>query len=173
MAQTKSKAKLNAKLSVKRGDNVLVIAGKDAGKQGKVIECFPSKNRISVEGVNIISKHKKPRSAQDHGGIIKKEGTIDVSNVMIVCDKCGKPSRIKHQIVDGKSIRVCKCGATLERKYEKQVVTKKSVKETAKKPDVKGETKESSSAKKAKKTEKATSANTKAEKVVSKVKRDV
>lgn len=117
-------------LNVKTGDNVVVITGKDAGKQGKVLACYPDKNRIVVEGVNIISRHTKPRSAQEAGGIMKREGTIDVSNVMIVCPTCGKPTRVKHADIDGKHTRVCKCGAVLDTKYEK-VAKKKATKATA------------------------------------------
>lgn len=113
-------------LNVKTGDNVVVITGKDAGKQGKVLACNPSKNRIVVEGVNIVSRHTKPRSAQEAGGIIKREGTIDVSNVMIVCPTCGKPTRVKHALVDGKHTRVCKCGAVLDKKFEKATSKKKT-----------------------------------------------
>ena len=115
-------------MNVKTGDNVVVITGKDAGKQGKVLACFPKKNRIVVEGVNIISRHTKPRSAKEAGGIIKKEGTIDVSNVMVVCPECGKPTRVKHNIVDGKNVRVCKCGYVLDKKYEKATKKKATTK---------------------------------------------
>ena len=113
-------------LNVKTGDNVVVITGKDAGKQGVVLACYPDKNRIIVEGVNIISRHTKARSAQEAGGIIKKEGTIDVSNVMVVCPTCGKPTRVKHSEVDGKHTRVCKCGAVLDKKFEKAQSKKKA-----------------------------------------------
>ncbi len=123
-------------LNVKTGDNVVVITGKDAGKQGKVLACFPSKNRIVVEGVNIISRHTKARSAQEAGGIIKREGTIDVSNVMIVCPTCGKPTRVKHTLVDGKHTRVCKCGAVLDAKYEKPSKKKTATKSTSKEKKV-------------------------------------
>ena len=101
---------MQRQLNVKKGDTVVVITGKDAGKKGKVLASLPSKNRVVVEGVNIITKHKKPRSAQDKGGIIKKEGTIDVSNVMILCPACGKATRVKNIEKDGKKYRVCKCG---------------------------------------------------------------
>lgn len=123
-------------LNVKTGDNVVVITGKDAGKQGKVLACFPDKNRIVVEGVNIISRHTKARSAQEAGGIIKKEGTIDVSNVMLVCPTCGKPTRVKHSEVDGKHTRVCKCGAVLDKKFEKASATKKKASTKEKKEKV-------------------------------------
>ena len=106
-------------LNVKTGDTVVVIAGKDAGKQGKVLKTFPSKNRIIVSGVNMISRHQKARKAQEKSAIVKKEGTIDVSNVMIVCPVCGKATRVKHSVQDGKSIRTCKCGAALDKKFVK------------------------------------------------------
>lgn len=118
------------KLNVRRGDKVVVITGKDAGKQGTVLACSPKNNKVIVEGVNIVNRHTKPRSAQESGGIIKKEGTIDISNVMIVCPSCGKPTRIGHKIVDGKSVRVCKCGEVIERK-NKFVANKKDKKEKA------------------------------------------
>lgn len=108
-----------SKMNIRRGDKVVVISGKDAGKQGTVLACSPKNNRVVVEGVNIVSKNKKPRSAQDQGGIIKREAAIDASNVMIICQTCGKATRIGHKIVDGKSVRVCKCGAVLVRKTEK------------------------------------------------------
>ena len=119
-------------MNVKTGDNVVVITGKDAGKQGKVLACFPKKNRIVVEGVNIISRHTKPRSAKEAGRIKKKEGTIDVSNVMVVCPECGKPTRVKHNTVDGKNVRVCKCGYVLDKKYEKATKKKSTTTKTKK-----------------------------------------
>ena len=102
------------KLSVKKGDNVLVIAGKDAGKTGEILEVNREAGRVVVAGVNIQAHHKKPRSKDDKGGIIKTEGAIDVSNVQVVCPVCKKATRVAHKIVDGKKIRVCtKCGAEL------------------------------------------------------------
>lgn len=106
-------------LSIKSGDNVVVISGKDKGKQGKVLAVSPSTSRVIVEGVNIVSRHKKPRSAQDQGGIIKHEAPISVSNVMVICPKCGKATRVHHNVVDGKKVRVCKCGEVLDKKYSK------------------------------------------------------
>lgn len=115
-------------LNVKKGDNVLVIAGKDKGKTGKVLVAMPADNSVVVAGVNIIAKHKKPRNANDKGGIIKKEGKINASNVMIVCPVCGKATRISHKTVDGKKIRECKkCGANLD------TATKKAATKTTEK----------------------------------------
>ncbi len=117
-------------VSIKSGDTCLVIAGKDKGKQGKVLAVNPEKGRVLVEGVNIVSRHTKPRSAQDHGGIIKREAGISISNVMVVCPTCGKPTRVGHKVVDGKSVRVCKCGSVLDKKFVKE--TKKAAKAEAK-----------------------------------------
>ncbi len=133
-----------AKLSVKKGDNVMVISGKDKGKVGKVLKVDGDANRIYVEGINIISKSKKPRNAQDKGGIIKQEGTIHVSNVLHVCPECGDVVRVKHELRDvngkQKSVRVCpKCGASLE---EKKPSAKKAAKKAAKKKSEKSEKKE-------------------------------
>ena len=161
-------------MNVKTGDNVVVITGKDAGKQGKVLACYPKKNRVVVEGVNIISRHTKPRTAKETGGIIKREGTIDVSNVMIVCPECGKPTRVKHNLVEGKNVRVCKCGAVLDKKYEK-VAKKKATKTTKKVAEAKDETKATKKTKleKVEKTTRASSTKNKAESANVKRKQDM
>ena len=123
-------------LNIKKGDTVLVIAGKDKGKSGKVLVAQPADNSVVVAGVNIIAKHKKPRSAQDKGGIIKKEGKIHASNVQIVCPTCNKATRISNVTVDGKKIRQCKkCGANLDvavKKEVKKTTTKSTVAKTTK-----------------------------------------
>lgn len=112
-------------LNVKKGDTVLVLAGKDKGKSGKVLVAQPADNSVVVAGVNIIAKHKKPRGAQDKGGIIKKEGKIDASNVQVICPTCGKATRINNVMVDGKKIRQCKkCSANLDAAAKKE--TKKT-----------------------------------------------
>ena len=114
------------KLSVKKGDNVLVIAGKDAGKTGEILEVNREAGRVVVAGVNIQAHHKKPRSKDDKGGIIKTEGAIDVSNVQVVCPVCKKAVRVAHREEDGKNVRYCKkCNATLD-------VQKKAVKNSKK-----------------------------------------
>ena len=103
------------KLSVKKGDNVLVIAGKDAGKTGEILEVNKEAGKVVVAGVNIQAHHKKPRSKDDKGGIIKSEGAIDVSNVQVVCPVCKKAVRVSHKEENGKMVRFCKkCGATLD-----------------------------------------------------------
>ncbi len=105
-----------ARLSIKKGDNVLVTAGIDSGKVAEVLECFPEEGKVTVKGVHMITKHNKPRSAQDKGGIVKKEGKIDASNVSIVCPACGKATRVAHGKNDkGEKVRLCKkCGASLD-----------------------------------------------------------
>ena len=131
-------------LNVKTGDTVVVITGKDAGKQGKVLSTSPKTGRITVAGVNMISRHQKARKAQEKSSIVKKEGTIDVSNVMVICPTCGKPTRIKHTTnEEGKSVRACKCGAAIDKKFVKE--TKKAAKKTT---EAKAETAEKTTAKK-------------------------
>lgn len=123
------------KLHVRKGDNVVVIAGKDKGKTGKIVTAIPSDNAVIVEGVNMITKHQKPRSQQDKGGIVKREGKINVSNVQIVCSSCGKATRVAHDVVNGQKHRVCKhCHASLDdtKKVVKKATAKKAEKETVK-----------------------------------------
>ena len=98
-----------SKVHVKTGDTVKVISGQDRGKKGKVIAVDLAKSTVLVEGVNIRTKHRKPRSAKDPGGIIKQEAYIHSSNVMLICTKCGKPTRIgKEMFESGAKARVCK-----------------------------------------------------------------
>jgi large subunit ribosomal protein L24 len=105
-------------MNVKLNDNVLVITGKYAGKQGKVIATSPKNGKVTVEGVNLQKKAKKARKANEVSQIIEKEGAIDASNVMVVCDACSKAIRVKYNVVDGKKVRVCpKCGAVLDKAY--------------------------------------------------------
>ena len=123
-------------LKVKRGDQVVVIASADKGKKGKVITTDAENNKVLVEGVNLQKHHKKPRSAKETGGIVSKEGFIDVSNVMVVCPACNKAVRVSYQIEGDKKIRVCKkCGkpldATKEAKEVKKAAAKKKTKKAA------------------------------------------
>lgn len=103
-------------LHVKTGDRVIVTAGKDKGKTGTVTRAIPAKSKVVVEGANMVTKAQKPQPmAGIQGGLIKKEAPIDSSNVMVVCPACQKPTRIKHAVVDGKKVRVCKkCGEQLD-----------------------------------------------------------
>ncbi|WP_043931558.1 50S ribosomal protein L24 [Bacillus sp. EB01] len=101
-------------MHVKKGDKVMVISGKDKGKTGTILEAYPKQSRVLVEGVNIVKKHSKPSQANPQGGINSQEAPIHVSNVMPV-DKSGKPSRVGHQVVDGKKVRVTKSGEVLDK----------------------------------------------------------
>ena len=121
-------------MNVKLNDTVVVITGKDAGKQGKVIATSPKNNTVTVEGVNLQSKAKKARRANEVSQIVKKEGAIDASNVMVVCDGCGKGVRVKHAVIEGKKVRVCaKCGAVLDKAYVSKKAAAEAVKEAPKK----------------------------------------
>ena len=104
------------RMHVKRNDTVVVISGKDKGKQGKVLEAIPGQARVLVENVNMISRHTKPRSQNDpQSGIIRKEAAIYASNAMVVCGKCNKATRHAHKMSGDKKVRVCKkCGAEIE-----------------------------------------------------------
>ncbi|KYD20710.1 MAG: 50S ribosomal protein L24 [Caldibacillus debilis] len=95
-------------MHVKKGDKVKVISGKDKGKTGVVLAAFPKKNRVLVEGVNLIKKHAKPSQENPQGGIITKEAPIHVSNVMPIDPKTGEPTRVGYKIVDGKKVRIAK-----------------------------------------------------------------
>ena len=103
-----------AKLHVRKDDTVVVLSGDSKGVKGKVIDVSVKEGKVLVEGANIIHKHVKPRKQGEAGGIIDTEGAIYASKVALYCSKCDQGVRVKHQIVDGKKIRVCaKCGAHL------------------------------------------------------------
>ena len=103
------------KMSIKKDDVVVVLSGKDKGKQGKVLEVQPKAGKVIVEKVNVVSRHTKPRKQGDQGGILKKEAPIYACKVQRVCPKCGKPTRAAHKVqADGKKVRSCKkCGAEI------------------------------------------------------------
>ena len=102
-------------MSIRKDDTVIVLSGKDKGKQGKVLEVMPKSGKVVVEKVNVISRHQKPRKQGEEGGIIKREAPIYACKVMRVCPKCDKPTRPAHKtLADGKKVRVCKkCGAEI------------------------------------------------------------
>ncbi|NLE69272.1 MAG: 50S ribosomal protein L24 [Clostridiales bacterium] len=104
------------KVHVKTKDEVIVISGKDKGTKGKVLAVSPKTGRVTVEGVAMVTKHQKSRAQGQPGGIIRKEAAIDASNVMLVCQKCNKPSRAGKKVQeDGTKIRVCKkCGQQID-----------------------------------------------------------
>ncbi len=97
-----------AGLRIRKGDRVIVLSGKDKGKEGVVHSADPEKGKVVVEGVNTAKRHRKSRSATETGGIISIDMPIDVSNVAVVSPKDGKPTRVGFKIVDGRKIRVCK-----------------------------------------------------------------
>ena len=102
------------KIHVKTGDEVQIISGKDKGKTGKVLQVSPEEGKVIVEGLNMVTKHVKPRRQDQLGGIVKAEGALYASKVMPICPKCKKPVRTGVEMKDGKKIRVCKkCGAAL------------------------------------------------------------
>ena len=101
---------------IRKDDTVFVTSGKEKGKQGKVREVFPKDNRIIIEGINMVVRHQKPKGVGRTGGIINKEAPLDVSNVMLLCTQCGKPTRVGFQIsADGTKTRQCKqCGKEID-----------------------------------------------------------
>ena len=104
---------MEKKFKIRKDDTVQVIAGKDKGKRGTIVRVLPAKNAVIVSGVNIVKKAMKKRSQQDQGGIAEIEAPLNISNVAIVCKKCG-PTRIGYKLDGDKKVRVCrKCGETL------------------------------------------------------------
>ena len=159
--------------NLRTGDMVKVIAGADKGKSGVILSSDAQKGRVTIEGVNIVSKHRKPRSQKDRGGIKKEPAAINASNVLIVCPSCGKTTRIAHKLDEqGNKHRVCKkCGAFMD--GEKKTRAKKEVKAEKETKVEKAASKEkvtkAAPKKTAPKTTKATAS--KAEKVASTTKR--
>ena len=101
-------------MKIKKDDKVVVLAGKDKGKQGKVLVADPKGGKVVVEGVNVATKHQKPQGQNKEGGIIKIETPLYVRKVKLVCPKCGKGTRVGYKLADGKKVRVCKkCGAEI------------------------------------------------------------
>jgi len=107
---------LQKKIQIKKDDKVKVIVGKDKGKIGKVLKVDKKKNRLLIEKINLIKRHAKPSAKNRQGGIVEGEAPIVISNVMIVCNKCLSPTRVKMQhLEDGKKIRLCvKCGEAID-----------------------------------------------------------
>ena len=103
-------------MKIKKNDTVLVLTGKDADKVAKVLVAMPKENKVIVEGVQLVSKHVKPRRMGESGGIVKAEAPLYACKVMLVCPKCGEPTRLAHKVLaDGTKERVCKnekCGET-------------------------------------------------------------
>jgi large subunit ribosomal protein L24 len=96
-------------LGIKKNDTVIVITGREKGKKGRVISLYPSEDMLLIERTNIIKRHMKPSKKYTQGGIIEKEAPLHISNVMLICPKCGKPTRIGNTVLsDGKKARACK-----------------------------------------------------------------
>lgn len=95
-------------MKIKKGDQILVISGKDRGKRGKVLEVFLKEGRLMVEGVGLRKKHVKPKKSGEKGQIVEVPSSISVSNAELVCPKCGKPTRVGHKITENKKYRICK-----------------------------------------------------------------
>ena len=101
-------------MNIRRDDKVIVLSGKDKGVEGKVLKADPKAGKVIVEGVNVATKHQKPRKQGEEGGIIKKEAPIYACKVQRVCPKCNKPTRIGHKVEGDKKVRICKkCGAEI------------------------------------------------------------
>ncbi len=115
----------DTKIKIKKGDSVMVITGKDAGKRGTVNRVLPGEGRVIVDKVNMIKRHTKPRPAPRKsgsqqvipGGVIEREAPLSVSNVQLICPSCGKPSRVGHRVnEDGTKVRVCRaCGKDVDK----------------------------------------------------------
>ena len=102
-------------MNIVKKDKVIVLSGRDKGKTGEVLSADPKAGKVVVQGVSVATKHQKPRKQGEEGGIIKVETPIYACKVMVVCPKCGKPTRVAHKVgADGKKVRACKhCGAEL------------------------------------------------------------
>ena len=102
-------------MKIRKGDRVVVLSGKDRGREGNVVFAYPDKGRVIVDGANVAKKHQKPTKSTQQGGIIDKEMPIDVSNVAVVCPSCNKPTRIGYRFEpDGDKVRICrKCEGDL------------------------------------------------------------
>ncbi len=101
---------------LKKNDTVMIIAGRERGKTGKVLRVLPEEGRVLVERLNLVKRHTKPRSQQQAGGIVEKEASLHLSNVLPVCGRCNKPTRVgRKRLDDGKAVRICRrCGEQME-----------------------------------------------------------
>src|SRR5439155_1421776 len=108
---------------IRKDDTVIVIAGRERGKTGKVLRLLPEKNRVVIERVNLVKRHQKPRGVQSPGGIVEKEASIHLSNVLPICGRCNKPARVgRRRLDDGRAARVCRrCGDRMDEFFERLV----------------------------------------------------
>jgi len=98
-------------MKIRKGDTVLIISGKDRGRKGKVLKVFPKENRILVEGINLRKKHQRPRRSGEKGQIVEMPAPISISNLKLICPKCGKATKVGYKIVERQKFRICKkCG---------------------------------------------------------------
>jgi large subunit ribosomal protein L24 len=103
-------------MHVRRGDKVRIIAGKENGKEGKVLRAYPTKQRVTVEGANMFMRATRPTQKSPQGGILQMEGTMHVSNVMLICPNCSQPTRVGRRREGGTVVRVCKkCGKDVDK----------------------------------------------------------
>ena len=101
-------------MKIRKDDKVVVLSGRDKGKEGKVLSADPKNGKVIVDGVLVASRHQKPRKQGEEGGIVKREAAIYASKVQVVCPKCNKGTRVAYKIADGKKTRICKkCGAAI------------------------------------------------------------
>lgn len=102
---------------IRRDDQVMVVAGKEKGKTGKVLRVLPEKETVIIEKLNMVKRHQRPTPKFKHGGIIEKEAPIAISNVMVLCEKCKGPVRVGRKLLeDDKKVRFCKkCGEVLDK----------------------------------------------------------
>jgi large subunit ribosomal protein L24 len=105
------------KLHVRKNDQVIVVAGKEKGKTGKVLRVFPEKGRVLVENLNVVKRHTRPTRTNAEGGIVEKEAPLDISNVQLVCKACGEPARTGIRVLeDDSKVRFCKkCNETVDK----------------------------------------------------------
>ena len=103
-------------MQIRKNDSVMVISGRERGKTGKVLRVLPKKAAVVIERVNMVKRHSRPRGPQQPGGIVEKEASVRVANIMMMCDKCNAPVRVGRKILaDGKRIRICRrCGEALD-----------------------------------------------------------
>lgn len=103
-------------MQIRKNDSVMVVAGRERGKTGKVLRVLRDKDALIIERMNLVKRHSKPRGPQQPGGIVEKEAAIHASNIMIMCGKCNAPVRVGHKkLGDGKKIRICRrCGEALD-----------------------------------------------------------
>jgi large subunit ribosomal protein L24 len=101
-------------MKIKKNDQIKIIAGKDKGKTGKVLRVIPSQGKVFVEGLNLVKRHRKPRKEGEKGQRLETPGKLNISNLMLVCPKCGKPTRLGSKKVGDKKVRICKkCNAEI------------------------------------------------------------